>query len=182
MTTNTIFSASPLHPTTCEQRLKERNDDIIITIMEKAQCMACIGMKNLIPIYLKDVGTTCTCTRPGSWALTHNSRFWPTWALIWDINSIHLYRTCYNKNAVWGGGGGGCCPIHYSIYTFTVFTRLTPVFQYFMSLGSLVFPKSKLPSKIRHSLFDLASLTQVFACPRPFIIFIMYNPCFEHNI
>ena len=30
------------------------------------------------------------------WALKHNSRFWPAWALsIWDINSIHLYRSCY---------------------------------------------------------------------------------------
>ena len=28
------------------------------------------------------------------WALKHNSRFWPTWALTRDINSICLYGSC----------------------------------------------------------------------------------------
>ena len=29
------------------------------------------------------------------WVLQHNSRFWPVWALTWDIISIHLYGSCY---------------------------------------------------------------------------------------
>ena len=29
------------------------------------------------------------------WALKHNSRFWPAWALTRDIISICLYRSCY---------------------------------------------------------------------------------------
>ena len=33
---------------------------------------------------------------PGKWpwVLKHNSQFCPTWALIWDINCIHLYGIC----------------------------------------------------------------------------------------
>ena len=30
------------------------------------------------------------------WALKHNSRFWPAWALTQDQNSIRLYRSCYS--------------------------------------------------------------------------------------
>ena len=29
------------------------------------------------------------------WALKHKSRYWPTWVLIRDKISIHLYRSCY---------------------------------------------------------------------------------------
>ena len=36
------------------------------------------------------------CSVPGKhpWALKHNSRFWPAWALTRDINSICLYGSC----------------------------------------------------------------------------------------
>ena len=29
------------------------------------------------------------------WALKHNLLMWPTWALTWDINCIHLNGSCY---------------------------------------------------------------------------------------
>jgi hypothetical protein len=29
------------------------------------------------------------------WALKHNSQFWTTWAVTWDITSTCLYKSCY---------------------------------------------------------------------------------------
>ena len=36
------------------------------------------------------------------WALKHNSRFWPAWALTQNQNSTCLYRTCYIDPLKWG--------------------------------------------------------------------------------
>ena len=55
-----------------------------------------------------------------SWVSTHGRlnkklRFWPTWALTWDIASIRLYRTCYIDKYKYMGMGA--CPEHYGIGT-----------------------------------------------------------------
>ena len=49
------------------------------------------------------------------WILQHNSLFQFTWALVWNINCIHLYSNCYTGTALvsvgqewalaWGTGG-----------------------------------------------------------------------------
>ena len=35
------------------------------------------------------------------WALKHNLRFWPTWVLTRDQNSINLYRSCHIDPLKW---------------------------------------------------------------------------------
>ena len=53
------------------------------------------------------------------WALKHNLRFWPAWALTRDINSVCLYGSCNSDplEIQYMGAylGVGACPGHYSI-------------------------------------------------------------------
>ena len=52
------------------------------------------------------------------WALKHNSRFWPAWALTWDINSMFVWKLQQWPLEIRHMGaypGVGACPGHYGI-------------------------------------------------------------------
>ena len=66
----------------------------------KGQVHVCLRKRGVPPCYTIQWATSLDVNYrsvPGKrpWALKHNSRFWPSRALTWDITSIRLYRSCY---------------------------------------------------------------------------------------